>query len=129
MTPAIVPIIATDLAISSPADPPSCSWLGTTWDFYFNRDAWKQCQVAKGQAQIQHVADNAAYYYGPDSPTAQVAQAAADQQKAQVPADVENVAEYYKAGSLVAQPDQGMPTWVMAALLVGGFLLLKNMNQ
>lgn len=48
----------------------------------------RAAMIAAGQAQIQNVTDNASYYYGPNSPTAQVAQQVATQQSALVPGDV-----------------------------------------
>lgn len=118
-----IPMIV-DAAAPSTA-PPDCS----TWDFFFNAAAWRACQAAKERAQIATVPANAAYYYGPASTPAQVAMQVAADQAAQAAADQGNVAEYYSAGSAVATPGQGMPTWVMAALLIGGLLLLKNMNS
>ena len=104
---------------------PDCS----TWDFFFNAAAWRACQTAKEKAQIATVPANAAYYY-PNSPaTIQAAQVAAAQQAAQAEGDQGNIAQYYGAGTTIATPGQGMPTWVMAALLVGGLLLLKNLNS
>jgi uncharacterized protein YfaS (alpha-2-macroglobulin family) len=110
---------------ATPAPVPDCS----TWDFFFNAPAWQACQVAKEKAQIATVPANAAYYYGPGSVSAQVAQQAAAQQAAQAEGDQANIANYYGAGTVVATPGQGMPTWVIAALLVGGVLLVKNMNS
>jgi len=118
-----IPLIV-DAGTPSPA-PPDCS----TWDFFFNAPAWRACQTAKEKAQIATVPANAAYYYGPTSTPAQVALQAAADQSAQAAADQGNIAQYYGAGSTVATPGQGMPTWIMAALLVGGLILLKNMNS
>lgn len=111
---------------AAPPAPPTCSWLGETFDFFTDSSAWQACQNAKAQAQVQSVAANAARYYGPDSVTAQVAQQAADQQAAQSASDIANIADYYKAGTLIAQPGNpgGLPTWVLAALVVGGLLLV-----
>jgi hypothetical protein len=47
--------------------------------------------IAQGQAEIQGVATNAATYYGADSQAAQVAQAAADANKAAVSLDVNQI--------------------------------------
>jgi hypothetical protein len=127
MTPGIVPQLATSLALPGAPSAPDCS----TWDFFFNSAAWKACQAAKERAQIQQVAANAAYYYGPNSPQARAAAQAAADQAAQAAADQENVGDYYGAGSLIAQtpnPDNAasMPTWVMAALIVGTLMLLRK---
>lgn len=106
--------------------PATCSWLSTTYDFYFDPEAWQRCQIAKGQAAIQAVADNAKHYYGADSQTAQVAQQAADEQKAQVPNDVANIAEYYGAGSIQTPSGGGIPAWVWIAGAFGVFLILRR---
>jgi hypothetical protein len=126
----VSPIVS--LTTPSPVTPgppvvpvPDCS----TWDFFFNAPAWRSCQTAKEAAASKQVAVNAAYYYGPNSPSAQAAAQAAADVAAQAPADQGNVADYYSAGSVAATPGQGMPTWAMAALLIGGLLLLKNMNS
>jgi hypothetical protein len=123
MTPTIVPQLIADYMNYVPAEP-DCS----TWDFFFNASAWKACQAAKERAQIQQVAANAARYYGPNSPTAQAAAQAAADQSAQAEADQGNVGDYYGAGTPIASPGNpaGMPTLVIAALLVGGFLLLRR---
>lgn len=100
------------------------------WDFNFNKPAWDACLNAAGVAQIESVPQNAAYYYGADSLTAQVARQAAAQQEAQVPLDTANISQFYGAGKLFATAGpQGAttPTWAIAALLVGAFLLMKNM--
>jgi hypothetical protein len=122
----LVSITATDAATSSLPPPlPDCS----TWDFFFNAPAWRACQTAREQAQIATVPANAARYYGPASTPTQVALQTAADQSAQAAADQANIAAYYGAGSVIATPGQGMPTWAMAALLIGGLLLLKNMNS
>jgi hypothetical protein len=121
----LVPIIAS-AGTPNPTPPiPDCS----TWDFFFNAPAWRACQTAREQAQIATVPANAARYYGPASTPAQVALQVAADQSAQAAADQANIADYYGAGSIVATPAQGTPTWVMAALLIGGLLLLKNLNS
>jgi len=106
--------------------PPSCSWLGTTYDFFADQNAWHQCMLQNSQNQIQSVPARAATYYGPDSVTATVAQQAADIQSAQAAGDIANVGDYYKAGALIATPGNpgGIPTWALAALVVGGLLLI-----
>lgn len=126
MTPGI-PWAGLYAAATLPTDPAdvSCS----TWDFFFNGPAWKACQAAKSRAMQQDVVNRAQNYYGPASVPAQVAQQAADAANAQATADAVNVGDYYGAGSPIATPGQGMPTWVMAAFLVGGLLLLRNMNS
>ena len=94
----------------------------STWDFFFNPSTWKACETAQGQAQIQTVPQNAAAAgYSPS--VVAVAQAAANQQSAQVPADVANVAQFYSAGQLLANVQNpsspfGLPTWVW--WVVGG---------
>lgn len=119
--------------------PATCSWLTETYDFFTDTSAWQACQTAKGQAALQAVADNAAHYYGANSQTAKVAQQAADQQKAQVAADVANIADYYKAGT-VCYPWQacywqgmqatGIPSWVwIAAAAVGGLMVLNMVRR
>jgi hypothetical protein len=70
----------------------------------------RQAMIQSGQAKIQNVADNAAYYYGADSTTAQVAQQMADQQKALVPQDVATIT----AANLPVGP-MGIPTWMWIA--------------
>jgi hypothetical protein len=70
----------------------------------------RQAMIQSGQAKIQNVADNAAYYYGADSTTAQVAQQMADQQKALVPQDVATIT----AANLPVGP-MGIPTWLWIA--------------
>jgi hypothetical protein len=123
-------IVATDVATSAaPPAPPSCSWAGTEFDFFFDRNAWQQCQIQNSQNDIQAVADRAAAHYGPNSPAAIVAQQTADAQAAQVPADVASAANVYAAGNLIATPDPSgatIPTWALAALIVGGVMLLKK---
>jgi len=120
-------MIATDVATApAPPAPPSCSWAGTEFDFFFDREAWQACQIQNSQNDIQAVADRAAAHYGPSSPAAITAQQMADAQKAQVPADVASTADVYGAGSLIASSSGKMPTWALAALIVGGVMLLKN---
>jgi hypothetical protein len=120
--------IASGIAVraATPPAPPTCSWLGETFDFFTDSSAWQACQNAKEQAQVQAVADNAAHYYGPDSVSAQVAQQAADIQSAQAAVDAANTANYYRAGVLIADPTNpgGLPSWALAALVVGGLLLI-----
>jgi len=117
----ITPIAA---RAAAPPAPPTCSWLGETFDFFTDSSAWQACQNAKEKAQIATVPANAAYYYGPDSVSAQVAQQAADIQSAQAAADAANTANYYRAGTLIADPTNpgGIPTWALAALVIGGLL-------
>jgi hypothetical protein len=51
-------------------------------------DTFQQSQVKSGQAQIQSVVDNAAEFYGPNSPAVIAGQASADQQKSSFVNDV-----------------------------------------
>jgi hypothetical protein len=84
--------------------------------------------LQNSQSQIQSVPARAATYYGPDSVTAAVAQQAADIQSAQAAGDIANVADYYKAGTLIADPSNpgGLPSWALAAIVVGGLLLMAR---
>lgn len=120
------PLASCDPSLSpAGACPETCSWLTTTFDFFVDNEGWQRCQIAKGQAAIQAVADNAAHYYGADSQAAQVAQQAADQQKAQVPSDVQNIADYYGAGS-IQMPKNAIPTWVWIAAAAVALTLLRR---
>jgi hypothetical protein len=116
-------------AVPPGTPPPSVSDVCSEWDFFFDPTGWQSCADTVNRAQIQSVADNAAFYYGPGSAAAQAATAAAAEQIAQVPSDSADVAQVYGAGSLIATPHPGgatIPTWALAALLVGGAMLLKN---
>lgn len=115
---------------------PECSGAGTLWNFFFDSSSWYQCQTLANQNQIQDVANRAAYYYGVDSPTAQVAQQAAETQKAQVPADVANIAKYYGAGTGVqipgisaTMPLSSLPAWVWPVAIGVGTLMLLNLTR
>lgn len=121
--------IATRIALApTPAAPPDCSW----WDFFANPTKWSTCEAVKEQAQIQSVPQRAAAY-GYPAPVVQAAQQAADQQSAQTATDVGNVSQCYEPGTLIATPcgpgsEAQTPTWVIAALLVGGVLLIGRLN-
>jgi hypothetical protein len=109
----------------------TCNWLEQEYDFFTDSSAWQACMNASGQAQIKSVADNAAFYYGPNSPAAIAAQQAAAEQMAQVPLDTANIANQYQAGTVQMPqlPDalQNIPGWVwIAAAAAAGYILLKR---
>lgn len=110
--------------------PATCNWFETEIDFFTDSSAWQACQTAASQAAIQAVADNAAHYYGADSQTAQVAQQAADQQKAQSASDIQNIADYYKAGTVQLPSASNIPSWLwIVGAGIGGLLLLSMMRR
>ena len=115
---------ADTIASSGPA--PDCTW----WMFFTDPVTWQECQTASGNAQIQSVVTNAKQAYGPDSPTAQVAQQAALQQEMQLPGDIQNISDYYGAGQLVYTPGGGSPStpwWLWVGLGVVGVIVLKHL--
>lgn len=121
------PLATCDPSLSpAGACPDTCSWLTETFDYFTDNEGWQRCQIYKGQAAIQAVANNAAIFYGAGSQTAQVAQQAADVQKAQVPADVANIANFYSAGSIQMPSASGIPSWVWIAAAVGVLLMLRR---
>lgn len=61
---------------------------------------FRDYETQSGQAQIQSVVDSATKYYGPDSSTARVADAAATIQEAQVPADVSSTNDAVAASTV-----------------------------
>jgi hypothetical protein len=112
------------------APPSTCS----TWDVLLYGEQY--CNTAE-QAQIQSVCTNCAAMYGASSPQCQACQAAANQQKAQVPADNSNIENYYdtqvtcnpltmQCGSAAAPIGvTTTPLWVWVALAAGALLVMR----
>ena len=111
---------------------------GCVWDYLWGKSSFDACLTAANQNQIQTVANNAAQYYGANSPTTQVAQAIATQQEAQVPSDVQTIDTSYNLPASPFIPSLGpgvslgdpstWPVWLWIALGVGGLVLVKALK-
>jgi hypothetical protein len=120
--PDVVSTIATNVALPAAPASPSCS----SWDFFFNSAAWQACQRGLSTAQIESVPINAAAA-GYPAAVVDVAQAAANQQIAQVSSDVANVATTYSAGTPVTLAS--IPWYLWAALGVGAFVVVRGVSK
>jgi hypothetical protein len=120
------PFSAAATYLSTPSAPVSAPYSTAAdcslWDFFFNSKSWQACARAAEASQIATVPANAAAY-GYTQPVINAAQASADAQIAMAPSDVEGIAQYYGAGSLLP-PLPTVPTWVLVAGAVAGGLLL-----
>lgn len=136
----VFPDVLMPSAVLAPAGPPSAGNTDASWcwlNYLFGKSSYDACVTAANQAQIQQVANNAAFYY-PNSPAAQVAQTVATQQEAQVPGDVQTIDASYNLpsspflpsfppGSTPGSPST-WPIWVWVALGFGGLVLVKALK-
>lgn len=127
----IVGPLAVGIATAPPPAPGTISnadlalnWLDSFGGMAYGCYPWdvacanKAAMITAGQAQIQQVPTNAAYYYGADSAAAQVAQQFATQQETLVPSDVSG------AIAATAVGPGGIPVWLIAVGAIAGGLLL-----